>query len=55
MKRYATLVVFNKKADCNTRNTEIENKIPSNTCLVTTTAVDKRVTETENKALNKYH
>ena len=36
---------FLKKTDCNTKITEIENKIPSLTCLATTSAL----TEVESK------
>ena len=38
-----------KKTDCNTKITEIENKIPSVTGLVNTAVLDTKATEIENK------
>ena len=38
-----------KETDCNTKITEIENKIPSVTGLVNTSVIDTKATEIENK------
>ena len=40
-----------KKTDCNTKITEIENKIPSTTGLVNTTVLITKATEIETKFL----
>ena len=49
IKRYLVLVDWSKKAGCNTKITEIENKIPRVAGLVTTVVLNTKAIESENK------
>ena len=49
IKRYLVLVDWSKKASSNTKITEIENKIPRVTALVTTVVLNTKAIESENK------